>query len=202
MKRIILSEGKNDVHLVSSFCGECDRTLEVKKFYGEDIESSFRSKESRAIRRFQERRNPYHILAKSENGKSNLKKAFAGLVNQLMDIDPAVFVLADLDGGRLDRLVADFDEQIQDRHNGRIELGPPSNRNRNGDMVGATCEVVTAGGKTKGEFHFVAFKQTLERAAGTSHEEDRETQERKIEALLNEDHVFDLLDSMLNGRVA
>lgn len=202
MKRIVLSEGRNDVHLVSCFFGECDRTLMVEPFYGEDIESAFRSVESRAIRRFQERRNPYHVLAKSENGKSNLKKVFAGLVNQLMDIDLEIFVLVDLDGGHLDTLVDDFDEQIQDRHDGRIGLGTPANRNHNGDMVGATCEVVTANGKTKGEFHLVAFEQTLEQVAGTSREEDRETQEEKIEALLDEDHVFDLLDSMLNGRVA
>ena len=198
-KRIVLSEGKNDVHLVSSFYKECDRALEVKKFIGEELGPSLRSEESQAIRSFQEPRSPYHVLAKSENGKPNLKKVFAGLVNQLIDAEPEVFVLVDLDGGRLDGFVADLDEQIQSRHNGRIELETPDVTERNGDMVGATCEVVTATGKTKGEFHLIAFEQTLEQVASTSREEDRKVQEEKIEYLLKEDYVFDLLDAVLNG---
>lgn len=200
-KRIVLSEGKNDVHLVSSFFSECDRTLEVKEFIGEEIGPSLRTEESEAIRNFREPRSPYDLLVKSENGKPNLKKVFAGLVNQLMEIEPEVFVLVDLDGGRLNGFVEDLDEQVQTRHNGRIELGTPEIKERNGDLVAGTCDVRTAMGRTKGEFHLVAFRQTLEQVADTSREEEREVREEKIECLLDEEHVFDLLDSVLNGWV-
>lgn len=200
MKRIVLSEGKNDVHLVSSFFKECDKTLEVKRFHGENLGPSLRGEESQEITNFQERRNPYDVLVKSENGKPNLKKIFSVLANRLMEIKPDVFVLIDLDGGRLDELVHELDERVQARHNG-IKLGTAEVRERNGDMLAATCEVLTTTEKVKGEFHLVAFEQTLERVAGTSREEDREVQEEKIECLLDEDHVFDLLDSVLNGRI-
>lgn len=198
MKQIVLSEGKNDVHLISSFFEKRSGTFRVKKFHGEDADGHIQTEETQAIKNFREPRNPYHVLAKSENGKPNVKQVFAALVGQLMRIDPEVVVLVDLDGGSLRGFVSDLNEQVQERHSGKgMELGDHSVTRRNSDMVAAECEVLTGDGKLKGEFRILAFKQTLERVADVSHSEQVEQKEQQIEQFLNEDHVYDFLDAIL-----
>ena len=66
-----------------------DRFLEIPRtdtFYGEDVsDEPLKNRESTAIRNFLERRTPYDVLAKSENGKSRLKRVFARLVKFLVE---------------------------------------------------------------------------------------------------------------------
>jgi len=199
MKQIVLSEGKHDVHLVSYFFEKRDGSFEMKKFIGEDEESPIQQKESRMIKNFQERRNPYDVLAKSENGKPDLKQVFSSLLNQLIGIDPEIVFVVDLDGGDLDRFLDKLDEQIRGRHSARgITLGNHTVTKRNTDMVAADCDVLTANGEVKGEFRIVAFEQTLERVAGVSRDAEGDDWKAEIEAFLDEaDHVFDLLHSAL-----
>lgn len=198
MKQIVFSEGKNDVHFISYFFYERDGSFQVKKFIGEEADGQIRGEETREIKNFREPRNPYHVLAKSENGKPNLKQVFAALVNQLMRVDPEIVVLVDLDGGSLRGFVNDLDERIQTHHTGRgTQLGDPSITERNGDMVAALCEVLTGDGKCKGKFRIVAFKQTLERVADVPKDEEMDAREAHIEQFLNEQHVYDLLDTVL-----
>jgi len=201
MKQVVLSEGKNDVCFLSSFFEKRDGSFRIREFIGEEEDGQIRSAESREIKNFRERRNPYHVLAKSENGKSNLKQVFAALVNQLVRIDPEIVVLVDLDGGSLDGFVTDLDEQVREQHTGRgTELGDPSIIERNGDMLAAVCEVLKGNGSRKGEFRIVAFKQTLERVADVSKDEELDTRQDRIEAFLGDGHVYDLLDAALPDR--
>ncbi|WP_135827674.1 hypothetical protein [Halorussus halobius] len=199
MKQIVLSEGKHDVHLVSYFFEKRHGSFEMTKFIGEDEESPIQQKESRMIKNFQERRNPYDVLAKSENGKPDLKQVFSSLLNQLMGIDPEIVFFVDLDGGDLDSFLGKLDEQIRGRHSARgIKLGNHSVTKQNTDMVAADCEVLTASGQVKGEFRIVAFQQTLERVAGVSRDAEGDDWKAEIEAFLDEeDHIFDLLHSAL-----
>lgn len=198
MKQIVLSEGKNDVHLISVFFKNRCGTFEVKKFHGEDADGHIQAEESQEIKNFRERRNPYHVLAKSENGKPNLKKIFAALVSQLMRIDPEIIILVDLDGGSLRGFMNDLDEQVQERHSGKgVKLGDHSIVKRNTDMVAAECEVLTGDGKRKGTFQILAFQQTLERVAGVSHDEEIEERKEQIEEFLEKDHICDLLGTIL-----
>lgn len=202
MKQIVLCEGKHDVHLVSSFFEERDGNYRVKEFLGEEIESPVPSAESRQITNFQEKRNPNHVLAKSDNGKQELEKVFAKLVNQLLRIDPEITVLADLDGGNLENFVDGLNERVCGRHD-RLELGTHEVTKRNDDMVTAVCEVLSTNGKRRGEFRIVAFEQTLERVADVSRDEEFDTRTEQIEAFLKEaDHIFDLLDAVFPSRVA
>jgi hypothetical protein len=201
MKQVVLSEGKNDVHFISSFFKERGGNFQIKQFLGEHADGQIRHEETTEIKNFRERRNPYHVLAKSENGKSNLEQVFAALVNQLMRIDPEIVVLVDLDGGSLRGFVNDLDEQVRTQHSGRgTELGDPSITERTGDMVAAVCEVLKGNGSRKGEFRIVAFKQTLERVADVSKDEELDARQDKIEAFLEEGHVYDLLDAVLPDR--
>lgn len=199
MKQILLSEGKHDVHLISYFFEKRDGNFEITKFIGEEEESPIQGKESREIKNFQERRNPYDVLAKSENGKPDLKQVFSSLLNQLMGIDPEIIFFVDLDGGNLDSFLTKLDEQIQGRHSARgIKLGSHRVAKKNTDMVAADCEVLTENGQTKGEFRIVAFRQTLERVAGVSRDDETNEWKAGIEAFLEEeDHIYELLHSVL-----
>ncbi|WP_128476503.1 hypothetical protein [Halorussus pelagicus] len=196
MKQIVLCEGKHDVHLISSFFEQRDGNFEVKKVIGEELDSPIQGEESRQITNFQERRNPYHVLAKSDNGKQELEKVFAALVNQLLRIGPEVVVLVDLDGGSLQRFVDGLDERIRGSHD-RIELGQHEVSRRNDDMVAAVCEVLKRDGSRKGAFKIVAFEQTLERVADVSRDEEIDARRDQIEEFLEEAHVYDLLDTVL-----
>jgi hypothetical protein len=199
MKQIVLSEGKHDVHLISYFFKKRDENFDITKFIGEEEVSPIQRKESREIKNFQERRNPYDVLAKSENGKPNLKQVFSSLLNQLMGIEPEIIFFVDLDGGDLDSFLAKLDEQIQGRHSARgIKLGNHRVAKKNTDTIAADCEVLTANDRTKGEFRIVAFRQTLERVAGVSRDDESDEWKSDIEAFLEEEgHIYDLLHSVL-----
>lgn len=200
MKHVVLCEGKHDVHLISSFFGKRSGSFEVKEVLGEEIQSSMRGEESQQIANFREKRNPYHVLAKSDNGKQELEKVFSVVVNQLLRIDPEITILVDLDGGDLETFVDGLDERICTRHD-RLELGPPEVTERNDDMVAGVCKVLTTSGKKKGEFQIVAFEQTLERVADVSHNDESDEWEAEIEDFLEEaDHIYDLLHSVLPDR--
>jgi hypothetical protein len=200
-ERIVLSEGKNDVNLVYSFFEEFDGTYEVDRFYGEDVQTVLQNAESDKISNFRGPQNDYHVLAKSENNKDGLQQVFVALLNQLLSkrVYTPVCLLVDLDGGDLQTFLDDLREQIQGRHGSRgIELGDHTLAERNRHMVAADCEVLTREGQVKGEFHVVAFRQTLERLTDIDRENDeRDVKNEKIEQLLEDDHVFDMLDSVL-----
>lgn len=133
--------------------------------------------------------------------KNNLQQLIAALVNQLLSrrVYAPVCILVDLDGGQLNGYLEDLDERVRDRQQGRgIELGDHEVVERNSDMVAADCEVLTSEGRVKGEFHVVAFRQTLERLTNIDRENDeRDVKNEKMEQLLENDYVFDLLDSVL-----
>lgn len=198
---IVLSEGKNDVHLVYSFFEEYDESYAVERFHGEEIQTELRAEESRKISLFREPRNQYHVLAKSENNKDNLQDVFVRLVNQLLGgrVFTPICMLVDLDGGNLKTFLDDIDERIRECHSGRgIELGNHSIVKRNRHLIACVCEVLTRQERVKGEFHVVAFRQTLERLTDIDRENDeREVKNEKVECLLDEDHVFDFLNSVL-----
>lgn len=200
-EQIVLCEGKNDVHLVYSFFEECDGTYDVDRFHGEDIKTELQYAESDKIKNFRGSQNDYHVLAKSENNKSNLQSLIAALVNLLLDghVYTPVCVLVDLDGGDLDDFFDDLGEVIEDRQGGRgIELGAHEVVNRNKHMIAADCEVLTREGRVKGEFHVAAFRQTLERLTDIDRKNDeRDVKNEKIERLLENAHVFGMLDSVL-----
>lgn len=202
MKRVVLSEGKNDVHLVSSFFEECGGTYEVEQFHGEEIQTELRSAESRAITNFVEPRNDSDVLVKSENNKNNLQRVFAALVNQLTNSSrhTAVCVVVDLDGGTLDGFLENLDERVRGRQAGKgTTLGTHDLTARNRDMLAARCPVLTRQERVTGEFDVIAFKQTLERLTDIDRgNDDRDVKNEKVERLLDEDHIFELLDSVLN----
>lgn len=197
MKQLVLCEGKADVELVSSFLQATDGTLNIWPFYAEEIDTSFRNQQRQAIQNFDRPWNDHDVLVKSENGKRNLAKVLARRVGMLVDIDPAITVLVDLDGGALDDHLGGYEERIRKRHAGPgLSLGDYSVVNSNADMLAATCEVLTRTERVKGTFDLLAFRQRPENVVGIGDSSSVETDDL-VDRLLARDHVIDLLRTAL-----
>ncbi|QLH83246.1 hypothetical protein [Halosimplex pelagicum] len=73
--------------------------------------------ESSMIRKFLEYRSDKDLLLKSEGGKPKLKTAVASLSRELLDYLDCfeLYVVIDLDGGSIDGIIEDIDEELETR---------------------------------------------------------------------------------------
>jgi hypothetical protein len=159
----------------------------VDTFYGEDVTyQRLKQQESTKIQNFLERRNPYDVLAKSENGKPDLKTIFTKLVRFLVKQDVMLTLLIDLDGGALEGLVTDLDSRVESNYEGnefRIRLAERVDRSQ--EQIAAVGELYSErDGAALGEFQILAFHQNLEESAGIerSGDSDEETKLRQFVA--------------------
>lgn len=183
MKQVVMSEGKHDIVFVQQYAQQYCRNDRVTTFVGEEVEHSrLKNAESSCIRNFLERRNPYDILVKSENGKPALKRVFIKLVNFLVDVDAEVCLLVDLDSRPLEDLVADLDTAVQTNYDGReYAIEHSETIARSDHQIAATGELWSAD-RCHGAFEILAFTSDLEDVAGI----DKEATIAEIEAALEE----------------
>lgn len=188
MKRIVLSEGKRDVVFVEQFLERQSGDNRVTRFVGEDVQHSrLKNRESECIRNFLEPRNPYDCLVKSENGKADLKRVFAKLVRFLVSSDAEVCLLIDLDSRPLDALFDDLDDRVAECYSGKeYEIVHSETVAQSDVQIGATAEL-RSDGDVRGEFDVLAFRSSLEDAAGI---DDTDDQEGKLGELLEESDVI------------
>ncbi|MEZ3144491.1 hypothetical protein [Halobaculum sp. MBLA0143] len=196
--RVVLCEGKRDVRLVEQFYELEYAGVEVDRFLAEDVDHQrVRNFERRKLQNFTERRNPYDVLVKSENGVENLEFQFAGLCNVLLkQPDYEVCLLTDLDKKNYDHLthgsdirkyrelLKQLDERIQSVHEGRayeIEWSDPH----------AKTSVQVAGEATLhskqgpvGSFDVLAFRSDLEEASDIRDGDRDETEGDKLRSFL------------------
>lgn len=181
MKRVVLSEGKRDVSLVEQHCDLIESEIEVTTFVGEEVaHSRLKNEESEQIRNFLEPRNPYQVLAKSENGKPDLIRAFVKLANFLLSRDVRVCLLIDLDGDDLGDLIGELDERVRDNYDGRefaIERDATLERS---DALVAARSRLRSGGDEVGTFEVVAFRSDLEDATDIHADDSWDTQTDKL----------------------
>lgn len=181
MKQVVMSEGKHDVEFVEQFLQQRSGDFLVDTFVGEDVEHSrLKNAESDCIRNFLERRNPYDVLVKSENGKPALKRVFVKLVNFLVDLDAAVCLLIDLDSRSLDALIDDLDTGVRTNYAGRdYAIEHLETVARNETQVAARGELLSDG-RSRGEFEVLAFHSCLEAAAGIDDGDSTTEIEKKL----------------------
>lgn len=199
MKQVVLSEGKWDVKLVSYYYEQFHSDLLVDTFIGEEIPySDLKNQESNAIENFLEPRNPYDVLVKSENGKSDLKLIFVKLVRYLLGQDVQVCLLIDLDGGDHDRLLRELDEQVRSNYDGReCEIVSQEPLAKSPVQVCSRNRLLEDG-SVRGEFDVVAFRHTLDTAADIDKETDSdEVKERKLREFVTDDHHASPLHTVL-----
>lgn len=181
MKRIVLCEGKRDVQFLVIYYQDHSGDLEVNTFHGEEVSHSrLTNEESQKIRNFQEARNPYDILIKSENGVETLKHVFIKLVHWLVRSDLDLCLLIDLDCGSYEALIEDLDHRVRSNYQGK-ELGITHDElvERGQNIRACTCRLTSARG-TAGAFDLLAFDSNLEEAANISDEDTWEEESRKL----------------------
>lgn len=185
MKQVVLAEGKRDVKLVEQYYERQSEDVRVKRFIGEEVEHSrLKNEESEAITNFLERRNPYQVLAKSENGKPDLKRVFTKLVNTLLHRNLDLCLLVDLDTRSYDRLIADLDERVRSNYSGntfeisRVELIDESSA-----QLAARNQLIDDG-RTVGTFTVLAFRSNLEKAANVADEDSEAAEAEKLRKFL------------------
>jgi len=200
MKRLVLSEGRRDVRLIELFCETAATDTQVETFYGEDVSyNRLKNHESNAIRNFLERRNPYDVLAKSENGKSDLKRIFSKLARFLTKTDATVILLIDLDGGSLDRLIDELDTRIEDTYQGRrLGVREVEQVDQSQALLAHRAELYSKpDDECLGDFDVIAFHHDLETAIDLDEADDDSDEERKLRDLVTDERATGPLRSVL-----
>lgn len=200
MKRLVLSEGRRDIRLVGLFYEEISPDTCIDTFYGEDVSyDRLKSHESKAIRNFLERRNPYHVLVKSENGKPNLKRVFIKLIRFLVTSDVRVVLLIDLDGDEFDALIDDLDTRVEDTYQGsQLGVKEVEKIDHSHEMLASRLELYSkSNGDRHGCFKLLAFYNDLETASGIDESNGGSSEEQKLRHLVTDKQVCGPMRSVL-----
>lgn len=185
MKQVVLAEGKRDVKLVEQYYERHSTDVLVDRFLGEEVDHSrLKNEESAAITNFLERRNPYQVLAKSENGKPDLKSVFTKLVNMLLRKNLDLCLLIDLDGKRYKQLIADLDKRVRSNYSGnQFEIAHDEILEKSSAQLAARNQVLDDG-RTVGTFTVLAFHSELEDAANVADEDSKTVETEKLREFL------------------
>lgn len=200
MDRVVLCEGKRDVKLIEQYYEQSQGSPELNRVHGENIDhSNLKNRESDAVRNFTERRNPYDILVKSENGVPNLKRLFVKIADFLMkQPEFRVCLLIDLDEKGYDHLdhtsntrryrelLSELDTRVGDNYQGKdLKIQQDSIHTRSSVQIAGEATLRSAQGPV-GSFDVLAFHSDLEDAAGIS-DGDEITEDERLGNFLNSD---------------
>ncbi len=198
-QRVVLCEGKRDVRLVEKFYELEYSDVDVDQFIAEDVDHQrLRNFERRKLQNFTERRNPYDVLVKSENGIDNLETQFVGLCQYLLKPpEYRLCLLTDLDKKDYDRLthgsdsskyremLQELDKRVQSVHSGReyrIEWTDPDTKTR----VQVAGEATLHGRQGPvGDFDVLAFRSDLEDASDIRDNDGDEIESDKLRSFLS-----------------
>lgn len=199
MNQIVLTEGKNDLTLISKFHIQHGNSVET--FKREDLNSKRpRNEQDNRIRTFLEPKCPYDILIKSEEGRPNLLKLIFSEIIFLIDETNKVTMVIDLDkndGEALEQFLPALSREIESAHKGggfEVNFGDPIYEC---SYLVALKPSVYKRNSYFGEFALIIFKPDLEEVASITGEENREEKDQKIESLLEKDEIQELLQDIL-----
>lgn len=194
MDRIFFCEGKNDVALMRLFFEQLDRNYERTEFIAEEVAySRLQNNESAELQSFIEPFNPYDVLVKSENGKTDLVDMFVNVIHFLSGRNLDIYVVIDLDADDLSDLITHINEKMDGQYQGKpLQISEPDHIRRNSDLV--TCKhALLDGSNAIDEFKLIAFEPELEELAGIVNDDEDDTRDGKLETLLAQTHVNDAL---------
>ncbi len=188
MKQVVLSEGKRDVELVRCYYEQFHGDKRMKTFVGEQVEySELKNRESNAIENFLEPRNPYDVLAKSENGKPDLKMIFTKMIRYLSSRGVQVCLLIDLDGNDHGELIRDLHERVRTNYEGsNLEVRHDERIDRSSAQI-ATRNHLLEDGDVRGAFDVVAFHSDLETALEIGNDDSDDVEGRKLREFVSDD---------------
>ena len=190
MKKVFLSEGRNDTDFLSIFLDENFRSLSYDRL---DIESaegnSIIPKETEKIRRFREPRNGDDVLIKSEGGDKNLVTVLGSELPDLVGNDLDLCVLIDLDGNDVSDRITQFEESLQPHSPGNKISVCHKETLLSTTFIQAHVAKVLIDGKYIGEFDLLTFTEDLEEVADITGNENRSTVKEKIGGILQRNQV-------------
>ncbi len=182
MKRIILSEGRNDTIFL--------RELLVTKIPIEEHKILFFDQSSRngikhlrraqdtSFNEFSDDWRRYEILAKSEGGQEKILTVMCSRLRFLCydkKYDP--IMLIDLDGGSINRFVRKLEDNLVSSFQ-NIGLSLTKNQTYDDNEITMWLVELLSRGSSIGKLHIIAFKSSLEDVIGI---ESRHTDEQKRE---------------------
>lgn len=201
MKQIILTEGLNDVILISKFFEEYD--FRTKNFLREDMEGSskiHRNKQDDCIRSFIEPRSPYDVLIKSEGGKDSLFNLICSEIISLVDRIEHVIIIRDLDDDSLDKISnieKKFIDRILNRHKcGDFKINPGEIIERCSKLIAKQYDIIK-NNNNFGQFILIIIKPDLESIAKITESDDRSNKNEKIGRLVEETEISDFLNRVI-----
>lgn len=188
MKTLVLCEGRRDVELVKQYYQLTDAEIPVTTFIGEQVEySRLKNRESNAIRNFLEDRNPYRVLAKSENGKSALKRIFTKLARFFSGLDADVCLVIDLDGGGYEDLIKELDERVRNNFDGQeLRISDPKLLDDSPAQV-AVRAGISVDGSLRSDFDVLAFRHSLEEATNIGHDGRAQDEAEQLRRFVSDD---------------
>lgn len=190
MKKVFLSEGRNDTDFLSIFLDENCRSLSYDRFDIDNAEgNSIIPKESEKTRRFREPRNQDDVLIKSEGGDENLVTVLGSELPNLVGNDLDLCVLIDLDGKDVSERITQFEEKLQPHTPGNKISVCHKDTLVSTTFIQAHVAKVLIDGKYIGQFDLLTFTEDLEEVADITGTENRDTIKEKIGDILERNQV-------------
>lgn len=191
MDKVIFSEGKNDVLLLSTIHETLNTRSNYNSFINQDaeIDQTARLTHHRTGSEFE-------YLYKAEGGRSEVIRIFARTVVHLCDFDFDLTILVDLDGEPLSVFQSELDSEFVEVHRNRvrIEYGPIIAES---SLIKVPCKILIQN-SIEGEFNLLAYAESLEDETGIVDGEDDPTKIAKINQYISENgpHI-DLISETL-----
>jgi len=185
MKKVVFSEGKNDVTFLTKIHENLDIELDYNCYIAEDFEVS----QTTWLRQHKVD-NRFDYLYKSEEGLGNLIKQFRA--HSLLFDDMYLCLLVDLDGRSFTSLLEKINGKLNEDYGNKVRVST-DDRERLQDLciVDATLEVTMS---ENNDLPIIAFYENLESAASINRGDDRHVKTQKIDRYLEQNP--DVIDSI------
>jgi len=200
MKRLILSEGKHDTtfleKLVRRYCSEYSiHTYDIES----KSEDDRHPEQTREIRNFKEKYNPYDVFLKSEGGKENLLKVAPKIIKRQSNKDINFDFLIDLDEGSAQDIENKINKSLIERSAGKeIEIQPVDNPNKRTFVITQEFEVWVEK-QYISSFNIIFIDPELEQIMGIKDSDSDRVIERKIESGIEDERIREPIIQSLFG---
>jgi len=185
MKKVVFSEGKNDVTFLTKIHENLNMDLDYNCYIAEEFEVS----QTTWLRQHKVD-NRFGYLYKSEEGLGNLIKQFRA--HSLLFDDMYLCLLVDLDGGSFNSFMEDINGKLHEDYGNKVRISE-DDREMFQDLyvINATLEITMS---EDNDLPIIAFYENLESAANINRGDDRHVKDQKIEHYLEQNP--DVIDSI------
>lgn len=177
MKKVVLSEGKNDVYFLSEVHDRSNSGDEYSVYISE-VEEEDQTKRLRQYR-IDSRFNFYY---KSEGGRSKVIKKLRS--HSLMFTEFQLYLLVDLDCSTINDFLELANGKLKEDYGNKVKITQDGQKRFNDIVIiDSTLQMQTIGNRS---IPIVAFYDDLEAAVGINSSDNKEKKLQKIRSYLND----------------